>query len=64
MRVVAVQTLSRVRFFVTPCDPMTAAHLETAQTHIHRVGDDIQPSCPLSPLSPPAFSLSHYQGLF
>ena len=36
--------------------------LELAQTHVHRVGDAIQPSHPLS--SPPAFSLSQRQGLF
>ena len=37
--------------------------LELAQTHVHRVGDVIQPSHPL--LSPsPAFSLSQHQGLF
>ena len=37
---------------------------ELAQTHVHWVGDAIQPSCPLSPPSPPAFNLSQYQGLF
>ena len=35
-----------------------------AQTHFHRVGDAIQPSCPLSSPSPPAFNLSQHQGLF
>ena len=34
-----------------------------AQTHIHRVGDAIQPSNPLSSPSP-AFNLSQHQGLF
>ena len=34
------------------------------QTHVHRVRDTIQLSDPLSSPSPPAFSLSHYQGLF
>ena len=38
--------------------------LELAQTHIHRVSDAIQPSHPLSSLSPPAFNLSQHQGLF
>ena len=33
------------------------------QTHVHRVSDAIQPSNLLSP-SPPAFNLSHHQGLF
>ena len=35
-----------------------------AQTHVHGVGDAIQPSHPLSPPSPPAFSLAQCQGLF
>ena len=34
------------------------------QTHVHRVGDAIQPSHPLSSPSPPAFNLSQHQGLF
>ena len=38
--------------------------LGLAQTHVHRVGDAIQPSHPLSSLSPPAFNLSQHQGLF
>ena len=33
-------------------------------THVHWVGDAIQPSHPLSPPSPPAFNLSQNQGLF
>ena len=32
--------------------------LELAQTHVHQVGDDIQPSHPLLSPSPPAFNLS------
>ena len=36
--------------------------LESTQTHVHCVGDAIQPSHPLS--SPPALSLSQHQGLF
>ena len=36
---------------------------ELAQTHVHRVGDAIQPSHPLLPPSPPAFILSQHQGL-
>ena len=35
-----------------------------APTHIHWVGDAIQPSHPLLSLSPPAFSLSQHQDLF
>ena len=38
--------------------------LELAQTHVHLVGDTIQPSHPLSSLSPPAFNLSQPQGLY
>ena len=37
--------------------------LELAQTHVHWVGDAIQPSHPLSSSSPPAFNLSQHQGL-
>ena len=37
---------------------------EFTQTHVHQVGDDIQPSHPLSPPSPPTFNLSQHQGLF
>ena len=38
--------------------------LEFTQTHVHWVGDAIQPSHPLSSPSPPAFNLSQHQGLF
>ena len=37
---------------------------EFTQTHIHWVGDAIQPSHPLSSLSPPALNLSQHQGIF
>ena len=37
---------------------------ELAQTHVHWLGDAIQPSHPLSSRSPPAFNLSQHQGLF
>ena len=37
---------------------------ELVQTHVHWVGDAIQPSHPLSSSSPPAFNLSQHQGLF
>ena len=37
---------------------------EFVQTHVHWVGDAIQPSHPLSPISPPALNLSQHQGLF
>ena len=38
--------------------------LEFAQTHVHWIGDAIQPSHPLSPSSLPALSFSQHQGLF
>ena len=38
--------------------------LELTQTHVHRVGDAIQPSHPLLSPSPPALNLSQHQGLF
>ena len=57
----------------TPCDPMDCSmpgfpilhqHLKLAQTHVHGVGDAIQPSHPLSFSSPPALNLSQHQDLF
>ena len=57
----------------TLCDPMDCntpglpVHHqlpEFTQTHVHWVSDAIQPSHPLSSLSPPAFNLSQHQGLF
>ena len=44
-----------------PCPSPTP---ELAQTHVHWVGEAIQPSRPLSSPSPPAFNLSQHQGLF
>ena len=38
--------------------------LEFTQTHVHWVGDAIQPSHPLLSPSPPALSLSQHRGLF
>ena len=37
---------------------------ESTQTHVHRVGDAIQPSHPLSSPSLPALNLSQHQALF
>ena len=37
---------------------------ELTQTHVHQVGDVIQPSHPLSSTSPPVFNLSQHEGLF
>ena len=55
------------------CNPMEYSMLglpvlqhlpEFAQTHVHRVGDAIQPSYPLSSSSPLALNLSQHQGIF
>ena len=46
----------------TPGFPVYHQLPELAQTHVHRVGDAIQPSHYLA--SPSAFSLSQHQGLF
>ena len=47
-----------------PGFPVHHQLLELAQTHVHWVGDAIQPPDPLSPPSPPTFNLSQHQGLF
>ena len=47
----------------TPGFPVQQQLPELAETHVHRVGDAIQPSHPLSSPSPPAFNLSQHQGL-
>ena len=47
-----------------PGFPVHHQLLELAQTHVHRVGNAIQPSHPLSCPSPPAFNLAQHQGLF
>ena len=38
--------------------------LDLTQTHVHWIGDAIQPSHPLSSPSPPDLNLSQHQGLF
>ena len=48
----------------TPGLPVHHQLPEFAQTHVHRVGDAIQPSHPLSSPSPPTINLSEHQGLF
>ena len=48
----------------TPGFPVLHYLLESPQTHVHWIGDAIQPSHPLSSPSPPAISLSQHQGLF
>ena len=48
----------------TPGFPVHHQLPEPTQTHVHHIGDAIQPSHPLSSPSPPAFNLSQHQGLF
>ena len=48
----------------TPGLPVHHQLPESTQTHVHRVGDAIQPSHSLSSPSPPALNLSQHQGLF
>ena len=48
----------------TPGLPVHHQLLEFIQTHVHRVGDAIQPSHPLTSPSPPAPNPSQYQSLF
>ena len=58
---------------LTLCDPMNYSmpglpvhhqHLEFTQTQVHQVDDAIQPSHPLSSLSPLALNPSQHQALF
>ena len=68
----SVQFSSGAQSCPTLCDPMNRSTsglpvfhylLVLAQTHIHQVGDAIQPSCPWSSPSLPAFNLPQPQGL-
>ena len=69
----SVQFTSVAQSCPTLCNPMDCSMpglpvhhqlLELTQTHVHRIGDAIQPSHPLSSPSPLAFHLSQHQGLF
>ena len=69
----SVQFSSVTQSCPTLCDPMNRSTpglpvhhqlLEFTQTHVHQVGDAIQPSHPLSSASPPAPNPSQHQGLF
>ena len=69
----SVQFSSAAQSCPTLCDPMIRSspglpvhhHLpELTHTHVHRVGDAIQPSHPLSSPSPPAPNPSQHQSLF
>ena len=68
-----IQFSSVIQSCVTLCHPKDCSApglivhhqlLKNAQTHIHRVGDAIQPSYPLLSPFPPAFNFSQHQGLF
>ena len=70
---ILVQFSSFTQSYLTLCDPMNCstpglpAHNqlpEFTQTHVHWVGDAIQPSYPLSSPSPPAPTPFQHQGLF
>ena len=65
----SVQLLSHVRLFATPWIAAHQASLSITNSqsllkHVSLVVSVIQPSHPLSPPSPSAFSLSQHQGLF
>ena len=69
----SVQFSSVPQSCLTLCDPMNHSMpglpvhqqlLEFTQTHVHRVGDAIQPSHLLSSPSPPSLNLFQHQGLF
>ena len=71
--VCSVQFSSVAQSGPTLCDPMNRStpglpvHHQLpvfTQTHVHRAGDTIQPSHPLSSPSPPAPNPSQHQGLF
>ena len=66
------QISSVTQSYLTLCNPMDCSMpglpvhhqlLEFTQTHVHSIGDAIQPSHPLSSPSPPAFNLSQHQHL-
>ena len=58
------QTLCNPMDCSTPGFPVHHQLPESTQTHVHWVGDAIQPSHLLSPPSPPTLNLSQHQGLF
>ena len=57
-------TLCDRMYLSTPGLPVHHQLPEFTQTHVHLVGDTIQPSRPLSSPIPPALNLSQHQGLF
>ena len=69
----SVQFSSVAQSCLALCDPMNCSMpglpvhhqlLEFTQTHVHQVGDAIQPCHPLSSPSPPAPNPSQHQSLF
>ena len=71
--IINISVSSVAQLCLTLCDLMDCStpgfHVhdqlpKLAQTHVHRVGDAIQPSHPLSSPSPPALNLAQHQGLF
>ena len=67
----SVQFTSVTQSCPTVCNPVNRStpglpvhHQLPELTQMHRVGDAIQPSHPLSPLSPPSPNPSQHQGLF
>ena len=70
---ISVQFSSVAQSCPTLCDPMNHSTpglpvyhqlLEFTQTYVHRVGNAIQPSHPLSPASLPVPNPSQHQGVF
>ena len=67
-----INCCSVAKLYLTLCDPMNCStpgfplhyFMEFAQSHIHWVGDAIQPSHPLSSPSSPVFNLFQHQGFF
>ena len=68
-----ISSVSVAQLCLTLCEPMDCStpglpihHQlpEFTQSHVHWVGEVIQPSHPLSSPSPPALNLSQHQGLF
>ena len=57
-------TLCNPMYWGMPGFPVLHYLPEFAQTHVHSVCDTVQPSCLLSPPSPPAINLSQHLGLF
>ena len=73
VKIVIIQFSSVTQSCLTHCDPIDCStpglpvnHQipEFTQTHVHWVGDAIQPSHPPPSPSPATFNLSQHQGLF